>query len=202
MSIVNVFIAPNIPIVIPVINTVNSIINTIYLTIYNDTTDSSTDKKPAISNSSTSIDVKKTITINDNYNPIKITSIEIDSANIYIEKGKKKAHGINLWAALGAADEDEEKDVQDYIYKSMAMAVDATTSVGRDIADTIIKYNPGTLLYNGFANIAKVLQKKESVKENSNANKKSNANTQIKSDNDEDDDDNIDNDDFDFNQTW
>eukprot|EP01035_Chromulina_nebulosa_P019309 gene19309-25170_t len=110
--------------------------------------------------------------------------------------------GLETSHTPGAADEDEEKDVQDYIYKSMAMAVDATTSVGRDIADTIIKYNPGTLIYNGFANIAKILHKKQSSNDNSKANEKLNTNNQIKSDNDEDDDDDIDYNDSDFNQTW
>lgn len=53
---------------------------------------------------------------------IHIILLEMDGINVYVERGEKKSDGINVWAALGAQNDSQEKDVQDYVLHAMAAA--------------------------------------------------------------------------------
>jgi hypothetical protein len=47
---------------------------------------------------------------------------EFDGIDFYVEKGYRRSQGMNLWAALGAANEDQEKDIQDYVFDAISAA--------------------------------------------------------------------------------
>ena len=92
--------------------------------------------------------------------------VEIDSIDVFIEKGKG-SEGLNLWAALGADCEDDESSVKSSVMNSMASAVAATASATSDALDLVVKYNPAAALYRTIKSTSSKLNRKTSKKSSS-----------------------------------
>jgi hypothetical protein len=48
--------------------------------------------------------------------PVHIHSIEIDGLELFIEKGPRQRDGLNLWACLGAENEEEVLNTESIAY--------------------------------------------------------------------------------------
>lgn len=80
------------------------------------------------------------------FNSIRIHDISIDTINIYIEKHEGL---LNLWAALGAENANDEKNVKSGVLGSMSAVVETTASTSKKVGKAVIKYNPLSLLMQG-----------------------------------------------------
>lgn len=74
---------------------------------------------------------------------LAIESIEIDKITIHIEKEKKS--GLNLWAAMGAVAEDQEKEVREGTIRKIVSGIAAAPT---RTASAIASYNPVTAFLN------------------------------------------------------
>jgi hypothetical protein len=80
---------------------------------------------------------------------IRIHHVELAGVDVHIEKGSDGA-GLNLWACLGATNDEQAKEVEGSVHKHIAAAVKATADGTVMVVDVVAKYNPASLLYKGL----------------------------------------------------
>jgi len=78
---------------------------------------------------------------------IRIHALEIDGLEVHIERGKKKT-GLNLWACLGAENEEQQKKAQEGVKSGMASAAEGVGSALQSVGSAVANYNPFTLAIN------------------------------------------------------
>lgn len=89
-----------------------------------------------------------------------ILALELDELSVYMEKDLKGE--LNLWAAIGAvSDSSSGKTVKSSAISSVIKAIESTQEAAGGLADTLMKYNPVTLLITTLKSMASDESKKE-----------------------------------------
>lgn len=83
---------------------------------------------------------------------IKIYYAEIDHLMVNIEKGLH-GEGLNLWAALGADNVEQEKSVETSVLHNVVVAMSATATASNEVFNTVLQYNPASVIYRQFISL-------------------------------------------------